>query len=116
MTFGPLALLAAITLVVVVWFESLRMREHVTRRCHGICESSSLQLLDGSVALDGIGLKRDGSGRWRLQRRYRFYVSDNGADRWPGEIILTGYRIEAVHIEGESGTTILYENQPLQLH
>lgn len=112
----PLLLLAVITLALLFWFETLRMREYVTRRCKSTCEAAGLQLLDQSVALSGISLKRDRNGRWRVHRSYQFHVSENGADRHMGHIILTGTRIEAVHIEGQSGTTILHEERPMQLH
>lgn len=113
---GPLVLLAAVTLVVLFWFESLRIREFVIRRCHGICKDAGLQLLDQSVALSSLTLKRDRRDRWRIHRQYQFYVSESGADRYPGHIVLTGKHIEAVHIEGERGTTILHEERPLRIH
>lgn len=114
MAFGPLFLLAAITAVLLFWFETLRMREYVTRHCHRICKSAGLQLLDQSVALNGISLKRDRSRRWRIHRRYQFHISENGTDRYPGQMALSGNRIESVQIEGESGTTILHEERPVQ--
>lgn len=113
---NPLLLLAIITLILLFWFETLRMREYVIRRCKSTCESAGLQLLDQSVALSGISLKRDRNGRWRIHRRYQFHVSESGADRHTGHMILTGTRIESIRIEGESGTTILHEERPISLH
>lgn len=112
----PLLLLAVISLILLFWFETLRMREYVIRRCKSTCEAAGLQLLDQSVALSAISLKRDRNGRWRIHRRYQFHVSESGADRYTGHLILTGTRLEAVHIEGPEGTTILHENATLRLH
>lgn len=116
MTITPLILLAGVTVVIVFWFESLRLREYVIRRCHSLCESAGFQFLDQSVALSSISLKRDRRDRWRVCRCYQFYVSENGSDRYRGRIILMGRHIEAVYLEGESGTTILHENTTLRLH
>jgi len=111
-----LILLAIVTLILLFWFETLRMREYVIRRCKSTCEAAGLQLLDQSVALNSISMKRDRNGRWRVHRSYQFHVSENGTDRYPGSIILTGNRIEAVHIEGESGTTTLHQERPMRIH
>lgn len=112
----PLILLAVLTVVLLFWYGSLRMREYVVRRCQNLCQASGLQLLDETVALSSLSLRRDRHGRLRLHRRYQFAVSENGADRYPGYILLTGWQIDAVHIEGPAGTTILHENATLRLH
>lgn len=97
----------------LVWFEAQRMREYVIRRCTAVCQGADLQLLDETVALAALRLKRDGRGRLRLHRRYQFDVSETGTDRRRGWITLTGVVVEHIHIEGTEGATILEDNRRL---
>jgi len=102
-----LLLLFAVAAAVLAWYEALRMREYVIQRCAVICEGAGLQLLDETVTLAALNLKRDTRGRLRLHRRYQFEVSETGADRLRGWIALTGLALEHVYIEGTDGATIL---------
>ncbi|MEJ2761504.1 MAG: DUF3301 domain-containing protein [Gammaproteobacteria bacterium] len=108
-----LLLIAIVAAGLLVWFEAQRMREYVIRRCTAVCEGAGLQLLDETVALAALRLKRDRRGRLRLHRRYQFDVSETGTDRWRGWISLTGLVVEHIHIEGAEGATILEDNRRL---
>ncbi len=48
------------------------------------CRAQGLLFLDDTVALDRIRLARDGDGRMRLRRVYRFEYSDTGTNRRRG--------------------------------
>ena len=86
---------------------------HEIRRCTAVCQGAGLQLLDETVALSSLRLKRDGRGRLRLHRRYQFDISESGTDRRRGWIILTGLVVEHIQIDGEDGATIIEDNRRL---
>jgi len=108
-----LLLILAVSAAVLVWYEAQSTREYVIRRCAAVCNGAGLQLLDETVALAALRLKRDRRGRLRLHRRYQFEVSETGANRLRGWIALTGLAVEHIHIEGDGGMTILDENRRL---
>ena len=115
-TLNSLLLLIAIIAVVMLWFESLRIREHVIRKCRELCDKSDLQLLDQTVALSSLSPARSVRGHWQLRRIYKFEVSNNGADRYPGYITLLGATIEAIQIDNPDGMTTIHPTLPGQIH
>jgi hypothetical protein len=115
-TLNSFLLLAGIGAIILLWFESLRVREQLTRMCRELCEKSDLQFLDQTVALASIGIARSRRKRWQLRRVYQFEVSGNGADRHIGYITLIGKHIEAVQIDNPEGMTTIYPALPGQLH
>ncbi len=115
-TLNSFLLLGAIVIIMLLWFESLRVRERVTRICRELCEKSELQLLDQTVALSSISANRSIRGHWHLRRIYQFEVSNNGADRYRGYITLLGTSIEAIQIDNPDGMTTIYPTVPGQIH
>jgi len=115
-TLNSFLLLAGIGAIILYWYESLRIREHVTRMCRELCEKSDLQLLDQTVALASIGITRSRHKRWLVRRVYQFEVSGNGADRLIGYITLTGGSVEAIQIDSPDGMTTIYPTLPGQIH
>lgn len=110
---GAVFLIIAVGGAVLVWFEAQRMREYVIRRCTAVCDNAGLQLLDETVALAALRLKRDARGRLHLRRRYQFDVSEHGTDRLRGWITLTGMVVEQIHIDGMEGAVILDQDRRL---
>ncbi len=54
------------------------------------CRRQNVQLLDQSVALHRLRLRRGEDGRMRFQRTYQFAFSAHGDDRQTGELALLG--------------------------
>ena len=93
-------LLAILTFVVIGWFwlDSLRAREMATEICREACKQRHLQLLDQTVVLRHLGLKRTSAGlRWR--RVYGFDFSEEGIGRRRGYLILIGLNLETISID-----------------
>ncbi|MDQ7016936.1 MAG: DUF3301 domain-containing protein [Gammaproteobacteria bacterium] len=82
-------------LVFVVWFwwGGTKARENAMRRAQQVCERQSVQLLDGSVMLNQMRLKRDAAGAIRVARLYRFDFSLDGVERQQGYVLLLGERV-----------------------
>ncbi len=106
---STLAIIALILIAALIWFwsDSLKSRERMTSTCSRICNDMHLQFLDETVALVRLRLKRAVSGRLAWQRTYVFEFSESGSDRWRGNALLTGQKVESVQLENPNGVTIL---------
>ncbi len=109
-------LLLTIVVISFIWFESLRVREMVINHCHRLCKETELQLLDQTVSLVSISLKRDANGNLRLLRKYQFEVSENGVDRYSGYVTSLGSRIIESRLEGPDGHNTFHQSKPTSLH
>lgn len=92
--------LLALLLGVWVWQINLRARELAQRSCRHACQHYGVQLLDDTVALEGIRLRRDSSGQVRIERRYVFEFSSTGASRQAGLVVVLGRRVEFLALDG----------------
>ena len=104
-------LILIILIVVFIWFESLRIRELVIAHCKHLCREANLQLLDQTVALVSLSLKRTGKGSVALLRKYQFEVSENGVDRVSGFVTLLGSRIIETRLEGPEGINTFHQSK-----
>ena len=102
-------ILFLIILCLIVWFwqDSLRHRENAIQQCKKTCKEMELQLLDQTVALRSISLKKDLNNTYSLIRRYNFEFSINGVDRYKGFIILDGNNIMHTQFDHPDGAIIL---------
>lgn len=89
-------LLIAIAGIAWFWIDSLHARDIAVQAGKRAAEQYHLQFLDDTVASTRLWAARDENGRMRLQRTYRFEVSDTGADRLACSVTLLGKRIEAL--------------------
>ncbi len=115
-TLNTVLLLAVLVVIILVWYESLRIRESVTRMCGRICEKSGLQLLDQTVSLVSVSCKRAGNGWLYLYRIYQFEVSSSGVDRFAGYVTMSGRCVETIRIDSEDGMTTIYPSSPDLIH
>ena len=83
----PLVILAGLAWF---WWDSLQKRELAVRAARAVCERSSVQFLDDSVALSKMKLRRDSNQRARLYREFSFEYSSVGDDRLAGRVYLLG--------------------------
>lgn len=95
-----LLLLAGIALLLWFWQQGLRAREIAIRTARELCRHQSLQLLDGTVALNGLRLRRARTGRVALQRTYQFEYSHDGQMRERGFVLMLGLRLESAGLAG----------------
>lgn len=85
-------------LVCLVWWQGQKVREIALRYARRQCEEIELQLLDESVALKAIWLKRDDNGHIRVWRRYHFEFTSTGDERYTGKVITLGHRISGFNL------------------
>ncbi|HOB61518.1 MAG TPA: DUF3301 domain-containing protein [Candidatus Competibacteraceae bacterium] len=82
------------------WRDSLGAREQAVAASARACRQLGLQLLDDTVALERLWLRRDRDGRLKLERLYVFEFTDTGLRRQIGSVLLVGWRVEVLHMEG----------------
>lgn len=72
-----------------LWMKSSTARERAVREARGLCQRYELQLLDETVGLRRLRLRRM-DGLLRIERCYDFEVSVDGRDRKSGELWMVG--------------------------
>lgn len=82
------------------WRDSLGAREQARAASSRACRQVNVQLLDDTVALERLGLRRDHDGRLKWERLYVFEFTDTGQRRQTGSVLLIGWRVEVLHMEG----------------
>ena len=82
------------------WRDSLGAREQARAASSRACRQSNVQLLDDTVALERLWLRRGRDGRLKLERLYVFEFTDTGLIRRVGSVLLVGWRVEVLHMEG----------------
>lgn len=88
-TFLGLLLIGAL---IWLWMGALALREYAILTGQRLCREAGVQLLDQSVALERLRVRRTSTGL-ALERRYHFDVSMDGADRYRGHLDLIGQRL-----------------------
>lgn len=95
---SDLLLLLLIAVAIWFWVDTLQARERAGELCRSACQSRGLQLLDQTVALEHLSLVRDRGGRLRLQRRYRFEFTEDGASRQSGTVVMLGATMQTLEL------------------
>jgi len=80
------------------WLDSLKCREIALAAGERACAAQGLQFLDWTVAQARLRPERDGGGRVRFRRVYRFEYSETGNDRLEGSVSLLGRRVDSVQL------------------
>ena len=84
-----LLLLLLLGSMVGLWLKLSVARERAVQEARRQCQQHGLQLLDETVGLRGMGLRRM-HGQRRIERCYSFEVSIDGNDREPGRLWMIG--------------------------
>ncbi len=96
-----------IVLAVYIWHSFSKAREIATKQCILVCSKLDVQLLDQSITIKYITIKRNQFGQLQLLRGYRFEFSINGYDRNEGFISLFGRNIENIQLDHPDGKIIM---------
>ncbi len=91
--------IAAIVGGLLLWADSLRVRERALRAGRSACERYHLQFLDDTVSFTRFRLKRNQDGQLRIARTYTFEFSDTGNNRRHGAIVMLGAEVQDLHLE-----------------
>lgn len=86
------------------FLDAIRVRELALKAVQHAGERDDFQLLDQSVHINRLSLSRDGRGRWRIWRQYRFDYSFDGVQREKGFVIMLGRYLQAVVVSEPNRT------------
>jgi hypothetical protein len=101
---STLVALLAIGAFSLFWSASRLAAETARRAGRLACERAGVQLLDQTVMLSGVSLRRDRRGRLRVLRRYSFDYSREGSDRERGALALLGNELQWISEPGANAT------------
>ncbi|HLB30286.1 MAG TPA: DUF3301 domain-containing protein [Gammaproteobacteria bacterium] len=97
-------------LIAIIWWwaAALHAREKILQFCRAACRDAGYQFLDETVALESMSIRKGSHGLPILCRRYRFEISEDGTDRYPGYVILTGDHITNLFLQGRQNMEYLH--------
>ncbi|WP_458071615.1 DUF3301 domain-containing protein [Rhodanobacter sp. BL-MT-08] len=90
-------LLLVLCAIVVVWLKLTSARERAMGEARRECERHGLQLLDESVGLRALRIRRI-DGLRRIERGYSFDVSVDGDDREQGRLWMIGSSVSGLSL------------------
>jgi len=93
-----LLLLLSLGAAVGLWLRLSAARERAVREARRLCLQHGLQLLDETVGLRALRLRRGSRGWRRIERCYAFEVSLEGDDRKPAHLWMLGTTISALSL------------------
>jgi hypothetical protein len=108
--FATLFLLLVLVVIAVAWLRLSRARDRAIQEARSRCQQHGLQLLDETVGLSGLRLRRYGDQRV-VERRYSFEVSIDGDDRETGHLWMIGNTLTALILP----TIELYTPEPASI-
>ena len=88
-----------IALLIWFWFDTMQAREQAIAIGKRHCQNDGLQLLDETVSLSSMKVRRNSDGQVTFRRVYEFEFSDNGDNRRLGSVTLLGRHAESVQLE-----------------
>lgn len=91
--------LALVAAVAWFWFDSLRAREAAIDAAKSACAADGVVLLDDTVALAALRVRRTSGGAIGLLRVYRFEFTDTGDNRLEGSVTLLGAVLQTLYLE-----------------
>ena len=89
--------LLAFCAIVALWLKLTSARERAMREARRQCQQHGLQLLDESVGLRAVRLRRV-NGRRVIERGYSFDVSIDGDDREQGRLWMIGSALSGLSL------------------
>lgn len=87
----------------------MNTRETAMRVARLLCQQNNVQLLDQTVALEKIRIRRTPQGRMTFMRIYAFEYTADGNERYIGRATMLGMEIKRVVIEDHQGVVIDHE-------
>jgi len=101
---GDLVLVFALALACLYFLSALRVRELAVQAVGLASRRDDFQLLDQSVHIQRLSLSRDGAGRWRIWRQYRFDYTYDGVERRQGTVIMLGRQLQSIVVSEPART------------
>lgn len=92
-------MLLILGLVGWLWWDSRGVAERATVAARAYCGNAGVSFLNDTVAWQKLRLKRNRSGRMQLQRTYFFEFASDMQQRYRGEIVMLGKKVESISLD-----------------
>lgn len=92
-------ILLLLGLIAWLWWDSRGVAERATVAAKSYCGNSGVSFLNDTVAWQKIRLKRNRAGRVQLQRTYFFEFASDMQQRYRGEIVMLGKKVESISLD-----------------
>lgn len=109
-----LLMLLVLGSIVGLWLKLSVARERAMHEARRLCLQHGLQLLDETVGMRGIRVRR-ANGLRRLERCYGFDVSIDGDDRQPGRLWMIGNAVTSVSLPTTEAAPVVSLSSTTQL-
>ena len=83
---------------VAIWWKGKEAQERALKAAREYCEKRNVQFLDECVFESNWKLMRNSKGRLCLKRIYQFEFTASGNDRFFGEVVASGLKVESVSL------------------
>jgi hypothetical protein len=81
------------------WYSTMKARERGLVIAKQFCTQMQMQLIDDTVYLSSLGIKRDSQGQLQIRRIYTFRYLDFENQIHQGTLILLGQRQESILLD-----------------
>lgn len=88
-----------IALAVVFWWKNQGVKQIAYQVARRHCDELGVQLLDQSIMLRGISLKRTATGNLTLLRKFVFEFTSTGDERYKGEVRMLGLGVDRIDMD-----------------
>ena len=85
--------------IIYYWRRALQAKDLAFRAAERHCREMDVQMLDQSVYLRKLWLKRNSRGALCLWRAFYFEFTSTGEDRYSGRVVMLSRRIEGVQLD-----------------
>ncbi len=99
MTLQDLMIAFALACVAILIWQNAGFRDRAIRLAKQHCERMDVQLLDDTIALTKLRLKKDARGNIAIARCYEFEFTSTGDRRYQGLLSLHGTKLDDVELE-----------------
>ena len=93
MSLADLLWMVLFAVLIAYWLNAMRAKEIARHEAKRLCQQSDVLILDDTVSLKRLRLKRNGLGQMSFLRTYDFEFTLDGEFRYKGEVNLLGQRI-----------------------
>ncbi len=101
---SDIIVLLVLGLAGLYFMAAVRVRELAVQAVGLASQRDDFQLLDQSVHIQRLSLSRNGAGRWRIWRQYRFDYSFDGVERRQGFVIMLGNQLQSIVVSERAPT------------
>ena len=103
---GTIIIILLIFGLILLWQDFMKSREHALLTAVRACQEIGVQLLDQTVSMDSMKIKRNAQGRLVWRRVFSFDFSMAGDERRRGSIQMLGLHVQQVQLDTDEGALI----------